>query len=79
MRVLTPSKAAECFCPFSGDGALKCIADKCMAWQPYSPNNLIDVVKSGFSFKGDQGFCDYNGFATPVIAGTVGAKYGKNI
>jgi hypothetical protein len=74
MRVLTEPEAEKLICPYmSGHGTVNCVASNCVCWQPYSPSNISDILKSGFSFKGDQGFCDYNGRATPVIAGTVGA------
>ena len=78
MRVVTESDAEELVCPYKSGNQLKCIASKCMAWQPYSPSNMVDIIKSGFSIKGNQGFCDYNGFATPTIIGTVGAVRNEN-
>lgn len=70
MRILTEKEAITLTCPF--DSGKLCLGSSCMAWMPYTPNKIMDVIRSGISFKGDQGFCDFNGRANPIILGTVG-------
>lgn len=81
MRVVTETEAKELVCPYmplsKNQEIQYCLASSCMSWQSYSIGSLGELLRFGLKSK-PTGFCDYNGFATPVVLGTVGYKTKKD-